>query len=92
MGTRSVKDEPIQHDRPLLKHRAEEVRKQIQAAKLVQRLSDIADGTVKGDSALLGVQTRAAMGLLSLCVPTLSSIESDVKVEANVTITVEQIR
>jgi hypothetical protein len=92
MGRQAAKDEPIQNDRPLLRHRAEEVRKQIRASQLVARLQDIADGTVKGEPALLGVQTRAAMGLLSLCVPTLSSIEQDVKVEATVNIIVEQIK
>lgn len=54
--------------------RQEEVRAHIQSAKLVQRLQDIANGEVRGEPALLGVQVRAALGLLAKTVPDVQSI------------------
>lgn len=60
--------------RPLLKHRQEEVRAQIQATKLVQRLQSIADGTAKVDPKLVAVQVAAAKVLLAKTLPDLSSV------------------
>lgn len=92
MSTRAAKDAPIQHDRPLLKHRAEEVRAQIQATQLMKRWHDLANGTIKGDAALLAVQERAIKGILAKCVPDQTHIEQDIKSEASIHITVEQIK
>ena len=58
----------------MLKHRAEQVRAQIQADKLVKRLQDIANGTAKVDPKLVGVQVAAAKVLLAKTLPDLSQV------------------
>lgn len=64
----------LEPERPMLKHRQAEVRAQIQATKLVQRLQAIADGTAKVDPKLVAVQVQAAKVLLAKTLPDLSSV------------------
>jgi hypothetical protein len=59
----------------LLTHRAEEVRKQIQATKLVKSLHEIAEGKAGGPPAAQAVRVSAALGLLRKTLPDLSSVE-----------------
>ena len=78
MGTRNNKAPPLQHDRPLLKHRQEEVRAQIQASKLVQVVAGIATGEgvlAKLAPAEKAVRLQAAQILLRKTLPDLSSVE-----------------
>ena len=74
MGTRNKKAPPIQQS-PVLTHRAEEVRKQIQATKLIQSLHGIALGTAKGTPQQQAVRVSAAQTLLRKTLPDLSSVE-----------------
>jgi uncharacterized protein YcsI (UPF0317 family) len=76
----------------ILKTAQAEARSRIQVGKLVSRMQGIANGEVKGEAALLSVQRQAAKDLLAFCLPVLSSVEQDVKVESSVHITVELIR
>lgn len=64
----------LEPERPLLKHRQEQVRAQIQATKLVTRLQAIAEGTVKVDPKLVGAQVAAAKVLLAKSLPDLSQV------------------
>jgi hypothetical protein len=90
MGTRNNKAPPIQKD-PLLKHRAEEVRKQIQATKLIQRWQAMALGELTGDPATLGVQERAIKGLLAKVLPDRSALEMTGDNGGPLTITINKI-
>ena len=75
MGTRNNKAPAIQSDSTLPKYRAEVVRQQIQATKLVQRWQSIALGELVGDPQVLAVQERAIKGLLNKVVPDRSAVE-----------------
>ena len=78
MGTRNNKAPPIQHDRPILKHRQDEVRKQIQTTKLLQVVHDIASASEKVAKlapAEKAVRLQAAQILLRKTLPDLSSVE-----------------
>lgn len=87
MGTRHNKAPPIQPG-DLVKHRAEEVRKQIQVTKLIQRAAQIAAGEIVGDPQVLGVQMRATEMLLRKALPDLSSIEMKADVDQTLKITI----
>jgi len=91
MGTRNNKAPAIQHDNPLLKHRAEEVRKQIQATKLIQRWQGMALGEIVGEPAALAVQERAIKGLLAKVLPDRSALEMTGDGGAPLTITINKV-
>lgn len=64
----------LKSDAPLLKHRQEQVRAQIQATKLITSLQEIALGLKEFDPKVAAVQVRAATTLLAKTLPDLSSV------------------
>lgn len=86
------RSQPLEKSIEILKTAQAEARSRIQAGKLVSRLQGIADGEIKGDASQLAVQRQAAKDLLAFVLPTLSSVEQDIKTEATVHIIVEQIK
>lgn len=73
-------------DRPLLKHRQDEVRRHIQVDKLLRGLHAIADGTTKATPQEKQARISAAQILLRKALPDLTSV--DIKAEHSGTLTI----
>ena len=65
----------VKPDAPLPHYRADVVRAQIQADKLIKSLHAIAEGKAEGAPAALAVRVSAATALLRKTLPDLSSVE-----------------